>query len=84
MGLPHGTNDDLVLPLTLLVLPIRYLHSSLDTRPTTSLQLPEQNSRGRTRATLTTLTMSSLSRQDAESQVRSWGFSTVYTWTDGP
>ncbi|KAI0746630.1 hypothetical protein C8Q80DRAFT_1271495 [Daedaleopsis nitida] len=28
--------------------------------------------------------MSSLSQQDAEQQVRSWGFPTVYTWTDRP
>jgi len=28
--------------------------------------------------------MGSLSRQDAEEQVRSWGFSNVFTWTDSP
>ena len=27
--------------------------------------------------------MTSLSRKEAESQVRSWGFSHVFTWTDG-
>ncbi|OAL45427.1 hypothetical protein IQ07DRAFT_614838 [Pyrenochaeta sp. DS3sAY3a] len=25
-----------------------------------------------------------LSRRDAESQVRAWGFDHVFTWTDGP
>ncbi|KAK3951927.1 hypothetical protein QBC32DRAFT_152378 [Pseudoneurospora amorphoporcata] len=29
------------------------------------------------------MTSPSLSRKEAESQVRSWGFSHVFTWTDG-
>ncbi|EJF56742.1 hypothetical protein DICSQDRAFT_70933 [Dichomitus squalens LYAD-421 SS1] len=28
--------------------------------------------------------MTSITQHDAEQKVRSWGFSTVYTWTDGP
>ncbi|KAI0073409.1 hypothetical protein K474DRAFT_1603392 [Panus rudis PR-1116 ss-1] len=28
--------------------------------------------------------MTSISRAEAEKQVRSWGFPHVYTWTDGP
>jgi len=28
--------------------------------------------------------MPSLSRQDAEKEVRSWGFAHVFTWTDSP
>ncbi|EMD40088.1 hypothetical protein CERSUDRAFT_112296 [Gelatoporia subvermispora B] len=28
--------------------------------------------------------MASLNREEAERQVRSWGFSRVYTWTDSP
>jgi len=28
--------------------------------------------------------MASLSRKESEAQVRSWGFSHVFTWTDGP
>ncbi|KAH9830897.1 uncharacterized protein C8Q71DRAFT_783627 [Rhodofomes roseus] len=28
--------------------------------------------------------MSRMSRKDAENQVRSWGFSHVFTWTDSP
>ncbi|KAA6414849.1 MAG: hypothetical protein FRX48_01599 [Lasallia pustulata] len=28
--------------------------------------------------------MATLTRKEAEAQVRSWGFSHVFTWTDGP